>query len=1067
MGDSLGGRGDNVVSVPLTLEDLPRIFGLLSQSLSHVPEIQKQCEYELKQLETRSNFASCLVEIVSHREADYSSRWLASVYLKNFVTKNWRTRLKRAIPDGEKQYIRGKLLDRVMDEPDGQVAIQLALSISKIGRFDYPNEWPRLFDQLLERLNQVSLSTGDIIDPLVEMTRRRLYLVLHFLLKELSSKRLAVDQKTYESLCSDTLYSTITGLWVRDMEQVSRLLESAPDASLVLDQLLERVLVELKCLKRVLVNGFPSDSRSLQILEDISKICPFMVQTFAYWVEVVYTSDRFHALRQCNGGRLHTLMERCVVKQLKLLIVVQEAHCWSFFKSGSLLPYLELLCTQVSWQSSCCTSTNTRSQEQTAFVKLVLTGIFNIIKCPGYKGSTSSLLMPPGKAKEQKVLLESMSSDVGFTIKQFWQTNTRDQSIVFVLISKFFPLTYEELNLWDSDGEEFHREMEHVAQEETVRGCAEMVFTALLESNRDALSKVIIELIHQSKFHREENRAQPGGTSATSSFALHDAAVLHAAALGAYDLYDYIDFGEILTKFLLPLISSCSSVAAPLRRESLRMISYWVSKIKPQHRPDIYTCLFSVLREEDKAMYLMACSVLQSLMEDWDFDVEQFRPLAPEAVALLIAMLSQCTDYESHLEIFSVLNLVIDHLQEKTRDCAPAILEMIPRLWDSSEGQSLLRIQILLALQRLVHALGRDSPVAYPVVLPLLQFTIQATNMDPSNPLEDGILLWIVVLRHVVQPNVDVVAPLHNMLQIMQQSTEHIFTGTRCITSSVLLFGDSILEKYGNEINTVLGSFVGAIKDKAMIDVILCLDTIIQACPMYGVQCMADTIVKILLNIADPSKGAIVIAPFLVLMSRIALRSLEQFSLLFDFACRQYPSDIVAMMERSTSNACKEEYSGPQKLFLSFLDLWLDKFDGIGQAGMRKIAALGLCSVIRMNNMGVMNRFADILSHITGVWLELEDRDAEVDSIALSFPIAGMGPRDDFIPVSVDLEEAEGEPARRQRIFDDGPIVKLKIKRYLQECVHEATGIYGMECLQKAIQNTDLELQQMFKKMMH
>jgi hypothetical protein len=1064
MRDSQGVQGDDVVSTPLTLEDLPRIFGLLSQSLSHVPEIQKQCECELKQVETRSNFASCLVEIISHREADYSSRWLASVYLKNFVTKNWRTRLKGAIPDEEKNYIRGKLLDRVVDEPDDQVAIQLALSVSKIGRFDYPNEWPHVFDILLERLNQLLLCGGDSIDPLVEMTRRRLYLVLHFLLRELSSKRLAVDQKTYESLCSNTLYSVITGLWVKDVEQLSRLLESAPDVSVVL---LERVLLELKCLKRVLVNGFPSDSKSLCILEDISKICPVMVQTFAYWLEVVYSSDRYHVLRQYDGGRLHTLMKRCVRKQLKLLILVQETHCWSFFKSGSLLPYLELLCTQVSSQSGCCNAISAASQEQTVFVKLVLTGIYNIIKCPGYKGSTSSLLMPPGKAKEQKALLESLSSDVGSMIKQFWQTNTRDQSILFILISNIFPLTLEELILWDSDGEEFHREMEHVAQAETVRGCAEMVFTALLESNRDVLSKFMIEMIHQINLYREENRAQPSGTAATSTLALHDAAVLHAAALGAYDLYDYIDFGAILTKSLLPLISSGSSIAAPLRREALRMISHWVSKIKPQHRPDIYTCLFSVLREEDKAMYLMACSALQSLMEDWDFDVEQFRPLAPEAVALLIAMLSQCTDYESHLEIFSVLNLVIDHLQEKTRDCAPIILEMVPRLWDSSEGQSLLRIQILLALQRLVHALGRDSPMAYPVVLPLLQFTIQATNMDPSNPLEDGILLWIVVLRHVDQPNVDVVAPLHNMLQIMQQSTEHIFTGTRCITSSVLLFGDAILEKHGNEINAVLGSFVGAVKDKAMIDVILCLDIIIQACPMYGVQCMADTIVKILMDISDPSKSAIVVAPFLVLMSRISLRSLEQFSLLFDFACQQFSSDTVAMMERSTSNACNEGFAPPQKLFLSFLDLWLDKFDGIGQAGMRKIAALGLCSAIRLNNMGVMNRFADILSHITGVWLELEDRDADVDSIALSFPIAGTGPRDDFIPVSVDLEEAEGEPTRRQRIFNDGPIVKMSIKSYFQECMKEASAIHGIECLQKAIQNTDPELQQMFDKIMH
>ena len=168
-----------------------------------------------------------------------------------------------------------------------------------------------------------------------------------------------------------------------------------------------------------------------------------------------------------------------------------------------------------------------------------------------------------------------------------------------------------------------------------------------------------------------------------------------------------------------------------------------------------------------------------------------------DAVQLLISILSNVSEYESQLEVFSVLNLVIDHLQEKTIECAPMILNMIPALWDSSEGQSLLRIQIMLALQRLVHALGSESPITYPVVLPILNRVIDSNNSDPANIVEDGIYLWIVVLRHVPGQHQDVVSPLTSMLQIMQQSSEYVLTGTRCISSTILLYGDELLEGYG------------------------------------------------------------------------------------------------------------------------------------------------------------------------------------------------------------------------------------------------------------------------------
>ena len=57
---------------------------------------------------------------------------------------------------------------------------------AKVARVDYPRYWPSLIDDLL-----AVLGGGDAL------RRRRGYLVLHHVLKELSSKRLAADQRNF------------------------------------------------------------------------------------------------------------------------------------------------------------------------------------------------------------------------------------------------------------------------------------------------------------------------------------------------------------------------------------------------------------------------------------------------------------------------------------------------------------------------------------------------------------------------------------------------------------------------------------------------------------------------------------------------------------------------------------------------------------------------------------------------------------------------------------------------------------------------------------------------------
>jgi hypothetical protein len=77
--------------------------------------------------------------------------------------------------------------------------------VAKVARFDFPSQWPSLFNDLLAGIdpNQAAAAAaaaagagGAAAGPSLLLVRRT-YFVLHHVLKELSSKRLAADQKAF------------------------------------------------------------------------------------------------------------------------------------------------------------------------------------------------------------------------------------------------------------------------------------------------------------------------------------------------------------------------------------------------------------------------------------------------------------------------------------------------------------------------------------------------------------------------------------------------------------------------------------------------------------------------------------------------------------------------------------------------------------------------------------------------------------------------------------------------------------------------------------------------------
>ncbi len=78
---------------------------------------------------------------------------------------------------------------------------------------------------------------------------------------------------------------------------------------------------------------------------------------------------------------------------------------------------------------------------------------------------------------------------------------------------------------------------------------------------------------------------------------------------------------------------------------------------------------------------------------------------------------------------------------------------------------------MLLALQRLVHALGSESPSTHAFLLPALQYATDPDGPEALALLEDGLGTWLTALRCAPGPAPGLLALFPHLTAAMERST--------------------------------------------------------------------------------------------------------------------------------------------------------------------------------------------------------------------------------------------------------------------------------------------------------
>ncbi|XP_024929738.3 uncharacterized protein LOC107434824 isoform X2 [Ziziphus jujuba] len=993
----------------LSVADLPTIYSLLTNSLSRDESIRKPAEAALAQGEARPGFCSCLMEIITAKDlaSQVDVRLLATVYFKNSVNRYWRSRRDSlGISNEEKVYLRQKLLSHLREE-NYQIAAMLAVLISKIARIDYPKDWTELFSVLAAQLQSADV-----------LSSHRIFLTLFRTLKELSTKRLASDQRKFAEISSH-LFDYSWHLWQSDIQTIlhgfSTLTQNFDSNTLKQQQeelylKCERWLLCLKIIRQLVIFGFASDAKSVQEVRPLKEVSPLFLNAIQSFLPY-YSSFR-------NGHpKFWDFIKRACTKLMKVLVAIQGRHPYSF-SDECVLPSVMVFCLNKIIDPD----PDILSFEQFMIQCMVM--VKSILECKEYKPSLTGRVMDEnGLTLEQ--MKKNISSAAGNVLTSLMP---RERTVLLceVLIRRYFVLTPSDLEEWYQNPEAFHHEQDMVQWTEKLRPCAEALYIVLFENHSELLGPVVLSILQDAT-----HGCPTSVTEITPGLLLKDAAY-GAAAYVYYELSNYLSFKAWFDGALSHDLSNDHPNMRIIHRKVALILGQWVSEIKDDTKRPVYCSLIKLLQEKDLSVRLAACRSLCLHIEDANFSEREFIDLLPVCWESCFQLIEEVQEFDSKVQVLNLISILIGHVSEVI-PFANKLVQFFQKIWEESSGESLLQIQLLVALKNFVVALGYQSPICYNMLLPILHKGIDINSPDHLNLLEDSMLLWEATVSHAPSMVSQLLANFPCLVEIMERSFDHLQLAVSIMEDYIILGGVEFLSVHASAVAKILDLIVGNVNDRGLLSTLPVIDILIQCFPMEVpplisstlqlvsfVHCCQKLIVICLSggDDRDPSKAAVK-ASSAAILARILVMNANYLAQL-----TAEPSLSLLLQSSGVSIA--------ENILISLVDIWLDKADSVSSI-QKKTYALALSTILKLGLPQILDKLDQILSVCTSEILGGNSDTVEDESSG-----------DDTSCSRSDGEDAIlSKQHRRRQIKLSDPIKKLSLEASVRENLQASATLYG------------------------
>ncbi|KXS11401.1 ARM repeat-containing protein [Gonapodya prolifera JEL478] len=980
-----------------------QIASALLDASSPVPDARAPAEAKLAQWEIMPGYHAELMAIASDAMQDFRLRALAIITLKNGIEKYWRKTATNAIQPAEKDAIRSKFLGfLVEDQP--QLITQAATAISRVARFDYPNDWPNLLETLLDAVLHGQLPSSSSASPHVfvnghaaasrEVVSHNALLTLQRTVKELCSKALPASRRRLEQL-APSIFTRISSLYFPTVAAFTHRIPSwlaspTPAGEHHLAQLLGTAVLCAKTQRRLIVQGIQRFHRVKDTSEFFGGVLDHL--------ELIELRPRIPPT-----SRVHKHLTSLILTIGKLYLDLQKHHLVQFVLCPRAMDVLAFYWGKI--ETSTAGGPGGGAEQDGMYERFLVQGLMlikNVVKNPD--------LSPPQDDQSPDDPTTELSQARSLLATLF--TPSFIASLCRVLVSQYLRLSREDLESWEDSPESFVAEEEADHWEFNVRACAEKVFMDVVAQHQETVAPLVIGMLGEV--------ADLGPSVDMPPLLLKDA-VYAAVGWCAHRLYDAVDFNGWFRQKLATEVQIQGGAWKLIRRRIAWLTGCWVP-IKPSKELDrglVYSVLVSLLRtDDDLVVRLTAVQNIRLVVDDWDFDPEGFAPFLEGIVDSFVSLLGAVEEFDTKLRILNCLTVIIERMETKILPFAQRVVEVLPSLWAESESQNMFRCAMLVILTKLVTSSREQSMGLQPFVVPLIRHAVDKDEPQHVYLLEDGLDLWLATTQNTSSCDANLMGLIPQALRLLDYDGESSKKALKIFETYAVLDPANFLQQYSFPVCSALATLVGDLKPEAANIITASIDTLLQAAwsasllpQVLDVMVQTTLLDKVVQVVVLGEEVPWVLVGYLALLARVAIYDVS----LFHHLCTL------------VGQRCNPPQAIIAPLVVSAI---VDKMDAVGHPKRRKLFAMTLATVLPTNHESIISQMGAILAVLTEVLVEI--REAGNDSL-----VYWTEPREDF-----DDEETL-DCTRRKAMMTRDPVYTTHLSQFVRTKLAECEAING------------------------
>jgi Importin-beta N-terminal domain/Exportin 1-like protein len=704
------------------------VYQTLERASGKTPHLIREATQQLSNWETTAGYYSALQDVYANLHYHLNIRFQAIIQLKNGIDKYWRKTSSYVISKQEKLKIRTKAIEAGIQEPIPQLGLQNALMLAKIVRYEFPHDWPDVITALIRRLRQHPQTTQHLLN-VINLT--------HQIIKELATARLQ-RSKTSLRQAAPELFQVLGTLYVAHAERWIAYLQGVAGDENGGTSFAESLMITygaLKAIRRLIISGFEHPHRNTDVEHFWDILQKQLGQIWAI----------AHAIPSGTDGATYDLVSKHLLQLSKLHLEMAQIHPAAFVMLPGcinlLRSYWDLVkalgktyAGEMSAQDWKVKEAGDTDKETSLLEKLALKGLllFRSAVKLAYNPTQTFKYQHAEDKEERKKSIHLIKSEV--------LVDSFILEALEVLVTQFFVLRPTDLREWEEEPTEWEKREEELTEawEFSLRSCSEKLFLDLMINFKELLVPRLLQVFHLY--------ASPDNDEVFLKDSLYTSVGLAAAVLT-----DKFDFNDFLKSTLLPEVQLTRPNYNLLRRRIAILLGQWTPVIPETiDKPTVYhvfALLLSPQELNDQVVRVTAGRQLRPVLEPFEFSYNDFSSYATPIFQNLMALIRETELTETKMALLETVRVAAQRMEAHIAPFSDEIMNMLPRLWEASSEEHLMKQAILTVISALITSLTKQSLKYHPQILPLIRDSVQPDSDTRLYLLEEALDLWSAVIQ--------------------------------------------------------------------------------------------------------------------------------------------------------------------------------------------------------------------------------------------------------------------------------------------------------------------------------